>query len=146
MPLIKQQGISMNLEFLTRHWALALAGVLAAVITLFVLLRVWSDSAGGQLRAMNNALLQRRQELSRQQKLAGKAEKRLLKLRARADSVKPRHLQEAAEAFEDATALAKIANDQVMIAETRLRELILEEFPQNQHTALRGKYLGDEGR
>jgi hypothetical protein len=136
----------MNLEFLTRHWALALAGVLAAVITLFIVFRVWSDSAGGQLRAMHNALLRCRQELSRQQKVADKAEKRLVKLRARADSVKPRHLQEAAEAVEDATALAKISNDQVMIAETRLRELILEEFPQNQHTALRARYFGDESR
>ena len=136
----------MNLEFLTRHWALVLAGILAVVITLFVLFRVWSDSAGGQLRAMHNALLRRRQELSRQQTVADKAEKKLVKLRARADSVKPRHLQEAAEALEDAAALAKIANDQVMVAETRLRELILEEFPQNQHIALRVRYFGDESR
>lgn len=136
----------MNLEFLTRHWALVLAGILAVVITLFVVFRVWSDSAGGQLRAMHNALLRRRQELSRHQKVADKAENKLVKLRARADSVKPRHLQEAAEALEDAAALAKIANDQVMIAETRLRELILEEFPQNQHIALRARYFGDESR
>lgn len=136
----------MNLEFLTRHWALALAGVLAAVITLFLVFRAWSDSAGGQLRAMHNALLRRRQELSRQQKRADNAEKKLSKLRARADSVKPRHLQEAAEALEDTTALARIANDQVMIAETRLRELILEEFPQNQHVALRARYFDDESR
>ncbi len=136
----------MNLEFLTRHWALVLAGILAVVITLFVVFRVWSDSAGGQLRAMHNALLRCRQELSRHQKVADKAEKKLVKLRARADSVKPRHLQEAAEALEDAAALAKIANDQVMIAETRLRELILEEFPQNQHTALRARYFADESR
>ena len=136
----------MNPEFLTRHWALVLAGILAVVITLFVVFRVWSDSAGGQLRAMHNALLRRRQELSRQQTVADKAEKKLVKLRARADSVKPRHMQEAAEALEDAAALAKIANDQVMIAETRLRELILEEFPQNQHIALRARYFGDESR
>ncbi len=136
----------MNPEFLTRHWALVLAGILAVVITLFVVFRVWSDSAGGQLRAMHNALLRRRHELSRQQKVADKAEKKLAKLRARADSVKPRHLQEAAEALEDAADLAKIANDQVMIAETRLRELILEEFPQNQHIALRARYFGDESR
>ena len=136
----------MNLEFLTRHWALMLAGVLAAVITLFLVFRAWSDSAGGQLRAMQNALRHRRQDLSRQEKRADKAEERLARLRARADSVKPRHLHEAAEALEDATALAKIANDQVMIAETRLRELILEEFPQNQHTALRARYFDDESR
>ncbi len=134
----------MNLEFLTRHWALALAGVFAAVITLFVVFRARSDSAGGQMRAMHNALLQRRDELSRQMKVADKAEKKLAKLGARADSVKPRHLQEAEEALEDALALAKIAHDQVMIAETRVRELILEEFPPNQHTALRAEYLGDE--
>ncbi len=133
----------MNLEFLTRHWALALAGVFSAVITLFVVFRVRSDSAGG-LRAMHNALLQRRQELSRQIKVVDKAEKRLAKLVARADSVKPRHLQEVEEALEDALALAKIAHDQVMIAETRVRELILEEFPPQQHTALRAEYLGDE--
>ena len=66
------------------------------------------------------------------------------KLGARADSVKPRHLQEVEEALEDALALAKIAHDQVMIAETRVRELILEEFPPQQHTALRAEYLGDE--
>ena len=136
----------MNLEFLTRHWALVLAGILAVVITLFVVFRVWSDSADGQLRAMHNALLRRRQELSRQQTVADKAEKKLVKLRARADSVKPRHLQEAAEALEDAAALGNIASDQVMIAETRLRELILEEFPQNQHIALRARYFGDESR
>ena len=135
----------MTFEFFTHHWALAVAGVLAVVITLFVVFRVWTDSAGGQLRAMYNALLQRRAELSRQQRVADRAEKQLGKLRARADSVKPRHLQEAAEAFEDTTALVKIANDQVMIAETRLRDLILEEFPQKLHTALRAEYLGDKG-
>ena len=73
----------MNLEFLTRHWALMLAGVLAAVITLFVVFRAWSDSAGGQLRAMHNALRHRRQDLSRREKRTDKAEKRLAILRAR---------------------------------------------------------------
>ena len=64
-------------------------------------------------------------------------------LRAKRESAKPRHVQETTEALEDAQALLKIAEDQVLIAANHVRKLILEEFPPTRQEQLRSKYLPD---
>ena len=69
---------------------------------------------------------------------------RLEGLEARAGSVQPRRLREAAEAVQDAEALLKIARDQVLIAENHVRKIIVEEFPPKRHDRMRSKYLPGE--
>ena len=55
-----------------------------------------------------------------------------------------RAVQEATEAMQDAEALLKSADDQVLIAGNHVRKLIVEEFPPKQHERMRNKYLPGE--
>ena len=58
----------------------------------------------------------------------------------------PRSIAEAAGALEDARALQKIAEDQLLIARNHVRKIILEEYPPQRHEALRQRFLpADEG-
>lgn len=59
----------------------------------------------------------------------------------RAARVKPRVLQEAKEAVEDARAMTGILNDKLMVAENNVRRVILDEFPPVRHERMRDKYL-----
>ena len=58
--------------------------------------------------------------------------------------MKPSRLQAAREAVQDAEALLKIAEDQVLIAENQVRKIIVEEFPPKRHERMRRKYLPEE--
>ena len=78
----------------------------------------------------------------RQQIKLSKAERNLERLQARAESVKPRVVSEAGEAVTDGRSLLKILSDQVLVAETRVRTIITEEFPPLRHDALRHRHLG----
>ncbi len=75
-----------------------------------------------------------------------KAEHVANRLNENAERAKPRHLQEAKDALQDARALAKIANDRILIAENHVRRVIHEEFPPVKQEALRQKYLSDPAR
>ena len=58
--------------------------------------------------------------------------------------MKPRRLEEAAGAVQDAEALLKIAGDKVLIAENHVRRIIVEEFPPKHHERMRSRYLPQE--
>ena len=131
----------MNAEDLQTHWALLLASATGVVLLLLGLAHFARTSARGQLRRMQKALDQERARLVKAKAVVDKAERQKSRLLRHADGVKPRLLQESAEALEDAKALAKIAAERVMIAENRLRRVILEEFPPTQHEKLRNRYL-----
>ena len=131
----------MTVEFLTRNWSLAIASVLLTAIALFVLYRVYSESARGQLRRRLRELASRYREVDRAQRATEKAHRKLQRLGARVDAVKPRHIDEARGALEDARSLLKIAKDQVLIAENHVRKVIVEEFPPQRQKALRERYL-----
>ena len=131
----------MTIDFITRHWSLAAASVLFTAIALFVLVRIYADSARGQLGARVRSLRARYQEVDQAENAVSRAERRLAALGNKADTVKPRHLEEARESLGDAQALLKIAVDQVLIAENHVRKVIVEEFPPNDQEALRNKYL-----
>ncbi|MFQ5983731.1 MAG: hypothetical protein ACE5KS_10215, partial [Woeseiaceae bacterium] len=73
-----------------------------------------------------------------------KAERTVKRLHDRAERAKPRHLQEAKKALDDATALAKIANDKVLIAENHVRRVIHEEYPPVKQERLRERYLPEQ--
>ncbi len=131
----------MTVDLIIRNWALVAASILGSGILLFVLYRLYEETAPGQLGSMVRALRGRYNEVARAQQALDKTAARLDELREIAPSVKPRHVEEAGEALEDARSLLKIANDQVLIAEKNVRQLILDEFPPNRQDALRRKYL-----
>jgi hypothetical protein len=134
----------MTTDYLVRNWALVIASVLGTAILLFVLFRVFQDSARGRLGTTIRQLRQREAAATNARKAVDKAAAYLSRLRENAASVKPRHVEEASGALEDAQALQKIAEDQVLVARNHLRKLILEEYPPNRHETMRDKYLGRE--
>lgn len=131
----------MTIEYLLRNWALVIASILGAAVLLFALFRVFQDSAHGRLRAIVQQLRRREGDAQAARKAVEKAVARLERLRSKAESVKPRHVEEASGTLEDARALQKIADDQVLIARNHVRKLILEEYPPKRHAAMRSKYL-----
>lgn len=134
----------MNFESLQSDWAiwLALGAILIAIVTLLPkLLRMTSRS---KLKRVAADLKAAQKELRKVARKAQKAEAKVRKLMARADRVKPRVLQEAKEAFEDAQALAKILHDKVLVAEAHVRRIIHDEFPPAEHDRMREKHLPQE--
>ena len=135
----------MTPDFLQHYWAPLIAGIVGAAVLLFAGCRAWLDSARGRLYRTRRRLGAAVVEAERQRKRLLQQSERLERLHERAQSVKPVRLQEAAEAVEDAKALLKIANDQVLIAENHVRKIIVEEFPPKDHERMRRKYLPGEG-
>jgi putative cell wall-binding protein len=91
-------------------------------------------------------LAKARQDEGKALKSVEKAERIVRRLHDNADRAKPRHLQEAKDALQDARALAKIAHDKIMVAENHVRRVILEEFPPIKHETMREKYLPNAAR
>jgi hypothetical protein len=131
----------MTLEFLSRNWALLIASVLGGSLLLFVLWRLWLQSPRGRLNEARKHLRVRVRESTRAERALRRGSRALASLEERAASIRPSRLEAAREAVEDARALAKIAHDQVLIAENLIREVIVEEFPPRQHESLRRRYL-----
>ena len=139
----------MTLEYATTHWALLSASVLGLAVVMFVVWRIWLDSARGQLRGALRTLRQTERDVTRLELNVRKSAATLARLQAKAESVKPSRLQEAAGTAQDAEALLKIAADQILIAENHVRRIIVEEFPPKRHETMRSKYLrevDDAGR
>jgi len=134
----------MDLETLERNWAIAVAIVLFAIVGVIAIVSVWRRSRSGQLRRTVRDLGKARRELARAGRAVEAAEKRLGKLEARAQSVRPRTLTEAREAVEDGRALRKIAEDRVLVAANHVRRVIFEEYPPERQAALRSRYLPDD--
>ena len=134
----------MTFEFATRHWALLSASVLGCAVVMFALWRIWLDSARGQLRCAVRRLREAERKAHRQRVAGEKSAATLARLLEKAESVKPRHVQETREAVQDAEALLKIATDQVLIARNHVRRIIVEEFPPRRHEAMRKKFLGND--
>jgi len=135
----------MTLAQLQQHWALLGGGVLGGSILLFAGWRVWLDSSRGRLRAAWRGLIGKRREAARYLRAGVRARSKFDALAHRSDSVKPSRLQAAREAVQDAEALLKIAEDQVLIAENQVRKIIVEEFPPKCHERMRRRYLPGEG-
>jgi hypothetical protein len=132
----------MSREFLLHNWALLAASVLGTAIVLFVAYRLLMESAGARLQAALKKLRTCERRARRARSRTARTARRLERLRGRADSVKPRLLRENAEALEDARAMQKIHDDQVLVARNLLRKIIFEEYPPKRHEAMRRRYLG----
>lgn len=131
----------MNLELVQQYWALLAASVIGIVLVLTLMARTWRDSARGRLRGAFRTLQEQRREVARLERALEKAQHKLARLESRADAVPPRTIEEARGAVSDGEAMLKIRGDQVLVAQTRVRTIIYEEFPPRRHDALRHRYL-----
>jgi hypothetical protein len=137
----------MSPEFLIRNWALVAAIVVGFPAVLFVLRKWWRRTPRARLAATGRRLKLQIREFERAKDSLRTRTKEFEMLQSRADTVSPRRLQKAEEAVEDARAMAKIQYDKLLVAENRVREIILQEFPPRQHESLRPRYLrSDEER
>lgn len=131
----------MSIGNLRDDWALAIAIPLLAIVGLIVLWQLFQRSPRGQLRANIANVAQRRREQKKAAAAVRKAESRLEKMRERAESTRPRLVQEAKEKLADARTLQKVSQDQILVAENHLRRVIYEEFPPRDQEALRHRHL-----
>ncbi len=134
----------MTVDFLRQNWALVVAAALLLIIGVITIAVLYRRSATGQLSRTAKRAREARNKLSTAQRAVAAVEKRVTRLQEKAASTKPRLLQEAKGALQDAKALQKIAGDQVLVADNHLRKVILEEYPPARHDALRQKYLPDD--
>ena len=136
----------MDWNILKSNWALAVAAIIGFTIVLIVVAHLIRRSAWGQLRETIHTLDKARQDEAKALQSVDRAERVSRRLHDNADRAKPRHLQEAKDALQDARALAKIANDKILIAENHVRRVIHEEYPPVKQDALRQKYLPEPAR
>ena len=131
----------MNLDLLRDNWALATAAAIALVVLVLALVRGLGASARVRLRKASGRLAAERGRLRKAEAAVERAERRVQSLKARVEKVKPLVLQEAIGKAADQQALARIARDNVLIAEQRLRQIIHEEFAPAKQARLRARYL-----
>jgi preprotein translocase subunit SecF len=131
----------MNTAEFMQNWALWVAGVPVAIVLVSVAWLLYRRSSRGQLnRAIKNHAGSMK-ELDAANASVGKLEKRVERLGGKTEKVKPRVLQEAKDALDDARALAKILADKSQVSAQQLRRVIFEEYPPAVHEKLRAKYL-----
>lgn len=133
----------MTIDYLQQNWALVIASVLGLGIALFVLFRVSQDSRRGRLGSALTYMRDRERAAQAAEKAIGKANARIERLQAKAASVAPKQLEEARDTLVEARELAKLIDDQLLIARNNVRLLITEEYPPKRHAAMRSKYLGE---
>jgi len=131
----------MNDATLASNWALGLAAVVASLVAIVIVAVVMRKSAKGQLRRVHKDLRKALKRKRNATSVVEKCHRRLVKLDANAEKVKPRLLQETKDALQDARALEKIANDKALVAGNHVRRVIHEEFPPSRQQKLRDRYL-----
>lgn len=131
----------MTLDFAIRYWALILASLLGVAVLLFVLYRLYADSARGRLHNLARELHRKKRAALRAERKFEHARQRFASLKGREGAVRPTRLKAADEAMQDARMLQKVADDLVLVARRKLRDLIVAEFPPNRHDGLRNRYL-----
>jgi len=131
----------MNIESLHSDWAVWLAlGSLAIAIALMIPILVKRTSRS-KLNKVLSDLNETQKELRKTARVSDKAEKKLQRMLANIERVKPRELQEAKDAVDDSKALTKILSDKMMVAQNHVRRVIHDEFPPSKHERLRARYL-----
>ena len=124
-----------------QYCALLAAAAIAAGVLVFIGLRLLQDSARGRLAAEVGNLRKRERAARKAARVAREAQGKLDRLRSRAETVKPRLVEEARGRLEDAQALLKIADDQVLVARNQVRTIIVQEYPPKRHDAMRRRLL-----
>lgn len=131
----------MELHFAKQNWALFAALLVALMVAVTIAMQTLAQTPSNRLRRVRGDLEQERRKFAKAEAFARKAEARVDRLMQKQDAVKPQSLQDARDALQDARALAKIADDRLMVAENQVRKIIHEEFPPRRQEKLRRKYL-----
>ena len=131
----------MSREFLQQHWALAAASLIGLAVLLVLGRALVLGTRGAQLNARVRELRESEKAVVKTGRAVAKATRKLERLRHKADSVRPRVIDEEQGNLEDAKALHKIAHDRVLVAENHVRKVIVEEYPPKRHDALRNRLL-----
>ena len=137
---------TMDWNLFISNWALVVAAGIGVVLALVIIGNLITRTGWGQLRQNLHFLAKARKNEAKAMKAVEKAESIARQLDENAEQTKPRLLQEAKDALQDARALAKIANDKLMVAENHVRRIILDEYAPVRQEALRQKYLPDPAR
>ena len=130
----------MDSQWLIENWALVAGAAVVLLVAAVALVHSIRSSAGGRLRGARRVLRQKRRLLRRATAACSAAQHEVERLQDRAERVTPRRLEEARGRLDDSRALAKIAHDQVLIAENHVRRIIVQEFPPQRQPRLRAKY------
>ena len=136
----------MNTQTLTDNWALWMAAIPGVFVVLAVVYLLLRQGAHGKLRQAVRVERAALKDLNNACNMTQRSEARVTKLLEKSDTVKPRLLQEAEGALEDARALQKIADDKAQIATNHVRRVIFDEFSPSRHDKLRAKYLPGDVR
>lgn len=134
----------MNVDALRQNWALLAALILFLPALVLAVRALLERSASGQLHAAVRRMKKARRKLRKQQAQRARRERRVSTLEQKASRVKPRVLDEAREALTDASAMLKILDDQVLIAENHVRKVIHREYTPEHQSRLRAKYLPND--
>lgn len=135
----------MDTDWLRSNWGLAVAAVLVIPAFIAAARGLYGRTAHAQLRANLARLRHARAGYDKAVRREESLKNRVSTLDRRAEAVKPRVLQETHEKLEDASALKKIAHDQLLIAANHVRRVILEEYPPAKQARLRARYLPEDG-
>lgn len=134
-------SVAMEWHFAKENWALFGAMLVALMVAVTIAMQTLAQTPSNRLRRVRGDLEEERRKFGKADAAARKAEARVDRLMQKQDAVKPRLLQEARDALQDARALAKIAEDRLMVAENQVRKIIHEEFPPRKQEKLRRKCL-----
>ena len=133
----------MSSDWFGQYWALLAAGTIALALLLFFARLLWAGTSRGRLRRAHAGLKRAQAEAAQAGRSEARFARRLERLGARAESVKPRLIEEARADHADAQAMKKIRDDQVLVARNLVRKAIFEEFPPTRHATLTRRYLGE---
>ncbi len=127
-------------ELVRENWALVAASVVIWALVIQAIFSLVRRSSGAQLRRALSELEHKRSDARSAHRRANRARRRCERLEARLASVRPVRLEEARNALSDGEALLKIANDQVLVAENKVRRVIVEQFPPAKQEKLRVRH------
>lgn len=131
----------MTPETLQRNWTLVVAIVIMIPVAIAVVRQVLADTRQGRLKAKAAVLEAARKQRSACIKKVEILGEKLNALVERSDRVRPTRIDSAKAALSEAISDAKTADDQRLIAETQLRQFILDEFAPDRHEALQKRFL-----
>ena len=98
-------------------------------VALTVLLPNLMPNSRGRLNRQRRELRHRHYQTRQAQEVLERASRKLARLSARANDVKPVQLQLAKDRVEDLTTMLGHARDKVLVAENHVRRILLDEYP-----------------
>jgi hypothetical protein len=133
----------MVFEFTEHNWALLTGLSIIAFVTPIIGWRSYQQSGRGRLRVAIRNVRRLRQIVKAAAKGSEVAERKLARLQAKSDSIKPSTIQAAKGMVQDARMRSKLAVDQLQIAENRALKIIFKEYPPNRQERLQRKFFPD---